>query len=121
MKEIIAVIRPEKWPATREAVKSLGVQDVCHQRVLGRGHQGGLTYLQPVSKEGGVGILFLTKRMVIWAVADKMVNKCVRAIIQVNQTGNHGDGKVFVCPLDRAVGAVSSSAVRETGTGETDA
>ncbi len=123
MKEIIAVIRPEKWPATREAVKTLGVSEVCHQRVLGRGRQGGLTYLQPGSKEGGggVGMLFLTKRIVVWTVADKMVNKCLKAIIQVNQSGNHGDGKVFVCPLERAVGTVSGPAVPETGAVKTDA
>ena len=47
MKEVIAFLRPEKWQTTREAVRALQIEEVLHNRVLGRGHQRGLRYLRP--------------------------------------------------------------------------
>ena len=43
---------------------------------------------------------FLPKRMLICTVPDKTAYDYVQAIIQVNQSGNHGDGKIFVRPLE---------------------
>ncbi len=104
MKEIIAIIRPEKWQATREAAKALGFQEVTHHRVLGRGRQRGLRYLRPLSGGEEAGIPYLPKRMVVWMVQDEQVNALVTAIFRTNQTGNYGDGKIFVCPLEGVSG-----------------
>jgi len=102
VKEVIAVIRNERWQATREAVGPLDVQEICHQRVLGRGRQRGLRYLRP-SKGGEVGGMeFLPKRMVVWLASDDKVDALVAALIRVNRGGNYGDGKIFVCPVEDA-------------------
>jgi len=107
MKEVIAVIRAEKWRPTMEALDALGVGEVANFRVLGRGVQRGLRYLRRVAEgRGGPGttietsIQFLPKRLVSWVVPEEKVSELVAALIRVNQTGNVGDGKVFVCPAD---------------------
>lgn len=107
MKEVLAIIRPEKWPATKEAAAGLGAYETAHVRVLGRGRQRGLRYLRRVATEKGApareevgGMQFLPKRMVTWLVPDAQAKRLVEAIIGINQTDNFGDGKIFVCPLD---------------------
>jgi len=107
MKEVIAIIRADKWQPTRDALDTLGVVEVANFRVLGRGLQRGLRYLRRVAGgHGGPGttietsIQFLPKRMLSWLVPDEKVDQLVTALIRVNQTGNVGDGKVFVCPAD---------------------
>ena len=111
MKEVIAIIRPDKWQPTKEAVDAMGVGEVASFRVLGRGVQRGLRYLRRVAagRSGPgttieVSIQFLPKRMVSWLVTEEKVNELVAALIRVNQTGNVGDGKIFVCPTDSIPG-----------------
>lgn len=110
MKEVIAIIRPEKWPATQEAAAALGAEEHTRQRVLGRGRQRGLRYLRPTVGDQPGEMQFLSKRMVSWLVSDQMVEPLVAALIRINKTGSVGDGKVFVSPIE--------SADNETGTRE---
>ena len=100
MKEVIAIIRPEKWQATQEAAAALGAEHFSRQRVLGRGRQRGLRYLRPTVGDQPGEMQFLPKRMAAWLVNDQMVEPLVAAIIRTNRTGSYGDGKVFVCPTD---------------------
>lgn len=101
MKEVVGVIRPERWQATRDALAALGVEELYHQRVLGRGHQQGLRYLRPQQAGEPGGAEFLSKRMVWWLVSDGNVDAVVSTLIKVNRTGNYGDGKIFVCSLEQ--------------------
>lgn len=101
MKQVIAIIRGEKWQATRDALHAVGVEEMFHHRVLGRGRQRGLRYLRRASESGDGEMLFLPKRMVVCLVADEKAAALVTAMININQTGNYGDGKVFVRSLDR--------------------
>ena len=87
------------------------MSEVASFRVLGRGVQRGLRYLRRVaagrSGQGTtieVSIQFLPKRMVSWFVPDEKVDQLLTALIRVNQTGNVGDGKIFVCPADSISG-----------------
>ena len=100
MKEVIAIIRPEKLSGTRNAVDALATLEAFCQRVLGRGNQAGLHYVQAVAQGKRVGISYLSKQMITWLVPDEHINDVVAAIMRVNQTGNFGDGKVFVCPVE---------------------
>ena len=107
MKEVIAIIRPEKWQPTREALEGLGITNLAHYRVLGRGRQRGLRYLRRVAgvRDGpgsmaATSVQFLPKRIVSWLVPDERLNEMLGVLIRVNQTGNIGDGKVFVCPVE---------------------
>jgi nitrogen regulatory protein PII 2 len=99
VKEVIALIRPERGRPTVEALAALGVTEVVHQRVLGRGRQRGLRYLRRSAGGAGGDMLFLPKRLVRCAVDERLVDAVVKAVIEANQTGNVGDGKVFVRPL----------------------
>jgi nitrogen regulatory protein PII 2 len=47
--------------------------------------------------------LYVPKRMLTIVVPDDVVTKVVQAILKVNQTGKHGDGKIFVSPIEAAV------------------
>ena len=46
---------------------------------------------------------YLPKRMVSWIVEDTQVASLIRALIEANQTGRLGDGKIFVLPIEEAV------------------
>lgn len=98
MKEVMAIIRPEKWRATAETLRALGIEDVIQRRVLGRGRQAGLRYLSNTKEPGR--IRYLPKRMLSFVVPDGQVGHAVRAVMAVNKTGVIGDGKIFVCPGD---------------------
>ena len=100
-KEVIAIIRPEKWRVTQQAVFSAGVQGASQNRVLGRGRQAGLRYLK--ANREGVSMGYLPKRQVSFVVPAELVKDVVEQIIGVNKSGNPGDGKIFVCPILDAV------------------
>lgn len=46
---------------------------------------------------------FLPKRMLILVSLDEEVNRVVQAIVNSNQTGRHGDGRIFICPMIGAI------------------
>jgi nitrogen regulatory protein PII 2 len=46
---------------------------------------------------------FLPKRMLIIVVYDEEVNRIIQAIVNVNQSGRHGDGRIFICPMIGAI------------------
>jgi nitrogen regulatory protein PII 2 len=58
-------------------------------------------YLFPPEKEFAFG--FLPKRMLIIIAYDEDVESIVRAIVTANQTGRHGDGRIFICPMISAI------------------
>ena len=100
MKEVLAVIRAERWPATSSAAAELGLSQAFQLRVMGRGKQRGLQYLRPHKGTEAGTMPFLPKRMVSWLVPDQLVAPLIVAIVRVNRSGNYGDGKVFVCPVE---------------------
>lgn len=104
MKEIIAIIRPEKYLPTTVAVTESGAEEVMEQRVMGRGRQGGLRYLRPGTEGQSESVQFLPKRMLSWWVTEERVDAMVEAIIRTNGTSRYGDGKIFICPLDDVEG-----------------
>lgn len=96
MKEVTAIIRYEKWHPTREALYAFGVEDITHFSVKGRGRQRGLRYTKRSASGSEGGMPFLPKRVVVCAVPDDQLDALIDTIIRVNQTGNPGDGKIFV-------------------------
>lgn len=99
MKEVIAIVRPEKWRATQDAIYAVGIADFIHCHVKGRGKQRGLRRSARPLATGDGDVSLLPKRMVICFVPDEKTAELVQAIIRVNRTGNYGDGKIFVRPL----------------------
>jgi nitrite reductase (NADH) large subunit len=100
LKEVIAIIRPERWQATKVKLESLGIAAFTHHRVVGRGNQRGLQFLARRGATAGTGFRFLPKRMISWIVPESQVGILVQAVMETNRTGQIGDGKIFVLPLD---------------------
>ena len=100
MKQVLAIIRPEKWQVVREILSSMDIDSATQNRVLGRGRQRGLRYLRRSSEESEGDMQFLPKRMITCYVPDEKLDALVSAVVRANQTGNYGDGKIFVIPLE---------------------
>lgn len=111
MKKIIAVIRMNQVNATKQALVDNGLPAFTARKVKGRG-QGRVDYhvlrgaedgYEEAISQLGPGPRLIAKRMVTIAVPDALAAKAVQTIIQVNQSGNPGDGKIFVLPMLDAV------------------
>jgi len=115
LKEVIAIIRPESWIRTKLRVAQLGIETFTQHRVVGRGRQKGLHFLARRGAESGTGFRYLPKRMASWIVPANQVQSLVDAIIDANWTGQIGDGKIFVMPLEGTVqiGAAEHGAIFE--------
>jgi nitrogen regulatory protein PII 2 len=103
LKEVLAIIRSDKWRATQIRLAGLPLPPFTQHRVLGRGAGRGLRYLQRQDANGGVGLWFLPKRMVSWTLEEEQVPLLLQAIFDANQTGHPGDGKIFVMPVLYAI------------------
>ncbi len=106
MREIIAMIRPGKDRQTKEALARIGCLAMTSVRVRGRGKQRGLKYSALTGDSSVpqfVMMKYLPKKMLYLAINDTLVKPVVQAIIRVNQTGEHGDGKIFVLKMKDAV------------------
>ena len=110
MKEVLAVIRMNKMNETKQALVEAGIASFTARKVVGRG-QGKVDYLllegrrrratKRPSASWAPGPKMVPKRMLIVVVPDKIVPRVVSTIIDVNRTGNPGDGKIFVMPVRR--------------------
>ncbi len=99
MKEIYAMIRPGKDRQTKEALAKIGCATFTSVRVKGRGRQRGLRYSAPGEGAGAassVNMHFLPKKLLYMVVSDRQIRPAIQAIIRMNQTGQYGDGKIFV-------------------------
>ena len=116
LKEVIAIIKPERWVETKTRVQQLCLPAFTQARVLGRGRARGLRYLPRHGASTRTGMRYLPKRMISWIVEERRVEPLVQAIIAANQTGQIGDGKIFIMPIEEAVrirtGERSAEAVR---------
>lgn len=109
MKEIMAIIRPKKVSRTKEVLDSLGFPAMNAIRVMGRGKQKAILnevsfeISEPELLEMEGSMSYIPKRMISLVVPDDDVSLVVEAIMKVNHTGQIGDGKVFVCPIEEAI------------------
>ena len=104
--EIVALLRPSRRQATRQARESAGSLAYTAVTVLGRSRQRGLRFKNEKGDEAtGAAIRFLPKLMVTVVVEATRVKAVVQAIMKANRTGKgeHGDGKIFVLELSEAV------------------
>ena len=100
MKLVSAVIKPFKLDDVREALSSIGVQGITVTEVKGFGRQKGHTELY---RGAEYVVDFLPKTKVEVAVDEGMLDQTIEAISGAAQTGNIGDGKVFVTSLEQAI------------------
>jgi nitrogen regulatory protein P-II 2 len=109
MKLIIAIIKPFKLEDVRDALTAIGVRGMTVTEVKGYGRQKGHT---EIYRGAEYAVNFLPKIRIEIAVAADEADKVVEAISAAAKTGQIGDGKIFVAPIEQAV---------RIRTGETDA
>jgi nitrogen regulatory protein P-II 2 len=109
MKLIIAIIKPFKLDAVRDALNGIGVQGLTVTEVKGYGRQKGHT---EIYRGAEYAVSFLPKLKIEVAVGDAEAERTVETIADASRTGQIGDGKIFVVDLESAL---------RIRTGETDA
>ena len=95
MKMIRTIIRPEKEQAVTEKLEAAGIPGLTKVDVLGRGKQKGIQVGATVYDE-------LAKSMIMVVVQDNLLEAAINAIQEGAHTGNFGDGKIFVTPVEQA-------------------
>ncbi|MEP6870716.1 MAG: P-II family nitrogen regulator [Anaerolineaceae bacterium] len=101
MKKIEAILRPEKLNDVKQALDDLGFHGMNFTQVTGRGSQRGIVHQGRGGETVTVDMLPKVKMEVV--VSDQAVERVVDAIIGAAHTGNIGDGKIFVMPVDEAI------------------
>jgi nitrogen regulatory protein P-II 2 len=96
MKLIIAIIKPDRLEAVKQELYKADVNLITVNEVLGHGRQMGVTEVYRGAKE--MGNLLRKIRLEI-AVNEKFVEPTIGAILRGAQTGEVGDGKIFVLDL----------------------
>jgi nitrogen regulatory protein P-II 1 len=100
MKEIIAIIRPNKLDDVKNALEEIECHGLTVTEVKGRGRQLGITESYRGS-DYRIDMLPKTRLEII--VKDKDVEEVVQAIVKTAQTGDIGDGKIFISPVEDVV------------------
>jgi nitrogen regulatory protein P-II 2 len=108
MKLVIAIIKPFKLDEVRDALTHIGVHGMTVTEVKGYGRQKGHT---EIYRGAEYAVNFLPKLRVEIAVGGDQVDRVVEAVSGAAKTGQIGDGKIFVTPVEQAV---------RIRTGETD-
>lgn len=100
MKLVMAIIKPFKLDAVREALTGAGIEGLTVTEVKGYGRQKGHT---EIYRGAEYSVSFLPKLKVEVAVSSEAVDATVGAITEAAKTGTIGDGKIFVLPVEHAV------------------
>jgi nitrogen regulatory protein P-II 1 len=100
VKLITAIIRPERLPEVKAALFRVGVTGVTLSRVAG--HGGEREVIQRYRAETVV-LEFHDKVRLEMACSEPFVEPCVQAILSAARTGEVGDGKIFVQPLEQVI------------------
>lgn len=115
MKEVLAIIRINKINETKKALEESGYISMTCRKVYGRGKKkvdfelienlisdqilASPKVLESISEEHRL----IAKRLLTMIVNDEDVPAVVKTIIEINKTGNMGDGKIFVSPIVEAI------------------
>lgn len=100
MKKIEAVIRVEKLEEMTDALEKCGCPGMMVTHIEGHGRQKGITE-QFRGREFKLN--FIPKVKIEIVLKDSQVNSIIELITGVAKTGEIGDGKIFVCPVDDVV------------------
>ena len=109
MKLVMAVIKPFKLDEVRSALTEIGLEGMTVTEVKGYGRQKGHT---EIYRGAEYAVNFLPKIKIEVVVPADATDKAVEAITTAAKTGQIGDGKIFVAPIEQTV---------RIRTGETDA
>jgi nitrogen regulatory protein P-II 1 len=100
MKKIEAIIKPFKLEDVKDAILKLGVSGMTMTEVKGFGRQKGH---KEVYRGAEYLVDFLPKTKIELVVADDLLPRVVEAIKENAHTGQIGDGKIFILPVEKAI------------------
>ena len=111
MKEVMAIVRFNMINVTKRALADAGFYSLTTLKVTGRGKgnvdffllQGAETGHEEAVAQLGSAPKLIPKRLITLVVQNDQVKNAVKVIIEVNQTGQKGDGKIFILPITDAV------------------
>lgn len=96
MKMLKAIVRPEMADTIADALAEAGFNSMTKINAFGRGKQHGITL-------GSIHYDELPKTMLMLVVEDEAVNEVLKIIKYKAYTGNYGDGKIFITPVERVI------------------
>lgn len=99
-KKIEAIIRSEKLNPVKSALEQIGVLGMTVYEVHGRGEQKGLEFTH---RAGKYRVDLLPKTKVEIIVSDADCQKVVDALVASARTGDIGDGKIFISPIEKVI------------------
>ncbi|HEY7681141.1 MAG TPA: P-II family nitrogen regulator [Gemmatimonadales bacterium] len=100
MKLITTVIRPERLPEVKAALFRAGVTGITISRVSGHGGERDLVETYRATQ---VVLEFREKVKIEMVCSEPFVEPCIKAILSSARTGEVGDGKIFVQPIERVI------------------
>ena len=100
MKIVMAIIKPFKLEEVRDALTAIGVHGLTVTEVKGYGRQKGHT---EIYRGAEYAVSFLPKLKIEVAISSDLVTSVIDAISNAAKTGQIGDGKIFVTPIEQAV------------------
>ncbi len=100
MKKIEAIIKPFKLDPVKDALAEVGVQGMTVTEVRGFGRTGGK---KEVYRGSAYVVDFVPKIKLEIIVADGLVHQVLDTIGKAARTGQIGDGKIFVSPVDEVI------------------
>ena len=114
MKEVMAIVRQNKVNVTKEALAEAGIPAFTCRKVLGRGKKLiDMTLLRDIVESGEIPATstgeylsetnrLISKRVFTFIVEDQEVDRVVDVLMDTNSTGNPGDGKIFILPIQES-------------------
>lgn len=105
MKEVMVVLRPDRYFQTKQALSEHRFFAMSSTHVVGRGR----AHVEMSSCDGKAADpavyrdMLFAKKMIDLVVSDESVDELVRVILSVNSTGQNGDGKIFILPVEDSV------------------
>lgn len=100
MKLVMAIIRPERLQCVKDALKDVGINGMTITHVTGRGEQMGLKFTNRV---GEFVIDEIEKVKVEVVIEDTDLDKVIQTIRKSSETGNPGDGRIFIIPVEQSI------------------
>jgi nitrogen regulatory protein P-II 1 len=100
MKKIEAIIKPFKLDDVKDRLREIGVQGMTVSEVKGFGRTGGK---KEVYRGSAYVVDFVPKVRIQIVVKDDMAKDVVEALMTVARTGQIGDGKIFVTPIEEVI------------------
>lgn len=100
MKKLEIIIRPSKMDDVKNSLAALGIHGMTYTETRGFGRQMGH---KEVYRGATYTVDFVTKIKLELVVHDEAVDKVLEAVLASARTGNIGDGKIFILPVENAI------------------